>query len=1122
MSIIIFIAVLFVTAIIFPGRAFAFADVAGHWARLDIDLLASHGAIKGYPTGLFLPNNHISRAEFAKVLIVALNKEDEVWALKPVPAVFRDVDVHHWARGYIQLAYELGIVKGHADGNFRPADPIRRAEVAAMLVRALRLEGEQNQMPPYRDAAEIPPWARGAVATASARNLVGGYPDQTFRPEGQATRAEAAAMTSRMLEQMGARYHFFGNLEQTAAGGLQLLMETGIIDLRLNPQTKVYLGRVPGRMADLNRILPRPAYIILAADGTASFIHVPTETMPENAIRLRLAGPGRQVLTSAPGSLWPNGPKSDAGSLAAVFAAPATSPGAAVNSLAVANPLGTVADPSTAANSLAAAAPPSAAASPSAGAPPAAGPGRSLSLTKEEVGAADLAANTGASGRGVVVAVIDTGIDPAHPDFRTQTPTQAKIVDFRDFSGEGLVATQGILTAGQDSYAIGGQQFDLRGLISQGGFFRYGFLEEGRTGIDFNGNRTTTDRFLVVAADPWRAGQYDTVYVDTNGNRSLRDELSMQQFRTTKGYARFPGAGGAPGLAFVVCEINPRGNEVILGFDANGHGTQVAGVIAANGEIRGVAPGAQLLIIKAMDKEGQTNWDQLAQAIRFAADNGARVINLSMANYRDVTAGFNPLTQLVDRITEEKGIVFTIASGNRGPGLASLATPGNARRAIGIGAYITPAMWMEDYGYQVPRETLWYFSSVGPRQDGMMGPTVIAPGSAVTTHPTWMGSNHVLVEGTSIAAAHGAGVVALLLESAARENIAVSPASIRQAIISGARDIKHFSPVEAGAGAIDAAAAWSSLRRLPPRSPILTYTYNRFLGLGEGLYARDFVPGQLSFRMVNQAAESITAFWESTVPWMRAVPRQTLLPPGVEREVRVEYQLPPEPGLYTGLIKGIVPITPGMDIRLMATVVRPYALVKEQNFRQELTSRLEAGQLQRYFFHIPEGTGRVHFNLAVPSVDGRLQGRVRMHLVGPDGQVAFNSDFAGVGPGGTIMHQRVTHALEQPQPGNWEAVVYSSAALSLFGRLDSQYTLSVQASELTPLKPAAPGWLIGVNPRPLTPGKLNHVSLHVRDPRTLHPANTVLEVNGALMEVQGGRLTFPVVPTGNHFEITVR
>ncbi|KKM10746.1 hypothetical protein SY88_11670 [Clostridiales bacterium PH28_bin88] len=381
------------------------------------------------------------------------------------------------------------------------------------------------------------------------------------------------------------------------------------------------------------------------------------------------------------------------------------------------------------------------------------------------------------------------------------------------------------VASGQDSYTIGGQQYNFKRLYSQSGSFYYGFWEEARAGLDLNNNGVTSDRFLVVVTDPWEAGRFDLVYVDTDGDRNLGNEVPLREYRLAQGTASFPGSSGNMGISFVISEIKTGAREVILGFDGNSHGTQVAGVVAANGTVKGVAPGAQLLVIKALDKNGKSDWDKVAEAIRYAAQAGARVINLSLADYRDLTSGYNTLTQLVDKVTEQYGVVFTVAAGNKGPGLASLATPGNARSAIGVGAYISPAMWQEDYGYQVPRETLWYFSSVGPRQDGMMGPTVIAPGGAVSTFPTWKGTGYSLVEGTSIASAHTAGVVALLLDSASRSGLKTSPASIKQAIIAGARPIDHFNPVEAGAGALDGAGAWSKLRHLPVSSPVVTYTY---------------------------------------------------------------------------------------------------------------------------------------------------------------------------------------------------------------------------------------------------------------------------------------------------------
>lgn len=1058
------------TSLLVSGSALAFSDVKGHWAQLDIDLLSSHGVIDGYPNGGFQPQNYVTRAEFAKILIKALGMEEEIWTLETVPAVFRDVGAGHWAKGYIQFAYELGIIRGFDDGSFRPGDYIRRMDMAAMLVRALRVEGQNAVLPAYVDAEQIPDWAQRDIAIASERKLVGGFPDNTFRPRELATRAEAAAMVNRLMEQFGTKYDFYGELESVdgKSGKIGFTLNGQRIELNLSQKAKTYLGGQPARLEDVAKDLPRPALVNLDADGAANFVQVLTVPL-QNSVQLK----------------WY--------SSAAGFDSKVANHARKLEEEVI---------------------------SASSGLAPAS-PGRSLEITKKETGANQLTTLTDADGRGVLVAVIDTGIDPLHPDLQRTSSGSVKVVDFKDFTGEGTVSIRGTLASGQESYTIGGQQYNFKGLYTQSGSFYYGFWEEAIAGVDLNNNASTSDRFLVVVTDPWEAGRYDLVYVDTDGDRNLGNEVPLREYRLAQGTASFQGSSGTRGISFVISEIKTGAREVILGFDGNGHGTQVAGVVAANGTVKGVAPGAQLLIIKALDKNGQADWDKVAEAIRYASQAGAKVINLSLADYRDLTSGYNSLTQLVDKVTEQYGVVFTVAAGNNGPGLASLATPGNARSAIGVGAYISPAMWQEDYGYQVPRETLWYFSSVGPRQDGMMGPTVVAPGSAVSTFPTWKGAGYSLVEGTSIASAHTAGVVALLLDSASRSGLKTSPVSIKQAIIAGARPIDHFNPVEAGAGALDGAGAWSKLRHLPPTSPVVTYTYNRMLGLGEGLYARDFVPGQLSYRMVNQGNEPITVFWETKAPWMQTLPRQTLLPPGISRSVGIEYRVPAEPGLHTGFIKGIVPTTPGMDLRLMATVIQPYLLKEENMYRREISGNLEAGQIRRYFFRIPPGTGRVSFSLRVPLVQGQYDGRVRFYLISPDGQETAMSDYVGLGPEGTVVQGSVTKTVEKPQPGNWEVVVYSSAALSLFGRDSSSYRLVVQLDQVTEKGGVKPPWIIGVVPRDLVPGKLAYVTLQVRDPQALRPVDTVLEIDGRVMEVRSGQVTFPVTPSSKDITINI-
>ena len=162
-------------------------DISGHWASDNISKLVALGAINGYPDSSFKPNNTITRAEFATVLVKAFKLEN-----KGGNKVFADT-AKHWAKDYIATAAANGIVSGYDAATFGPDDLITREQMAVMIVKVAKPAPAAGEIQ-FADSGSISEWASEAIATATENGIIKGYPDNTVRPLGSATRAEAVTV----------------------------------------------------------------------------------------------------------------------------------------------------------------------------------------------------------------------------------------------------------------------------------------------------------------------------------------------------------------------------------------------------------------------------------------------------------------------------------------------------------------------------------------------------------------------------------------------------------------------------------------------------------------------------------------------------------------------------------------------------------------------------------------------------------------------------------------------------------------------------------------------------------------------------------------------------------------
>ncbi len=174
-----------------------FRDVApDHVFAGYIESLKDEGLVGGYPDGRFGINDHLLRAQFAKIVTGAVGfhtQEDE----RPSHSCFSDVPPDgEYPHDFVEEAAHRGIVKGRPDGTFGPFDRITRAQLAVMVVRAAegRLEVPATLDPGFSDMGNLSAEFKEAIAIAKHNGILGGYSDGTYRPHDYATRGQMAKM----------------------------------------------------------------------------------------------------------------------------------------------------------------------------------------------------------------------------------------------------------------------------------------------------------------------------------------------------------------------------------------------------------------------------------------------------------------------------------------------------------------------------------------------------------------------------------------------------------------------------------------------------------------------------------------------------------------------------------------------------------------------------------------------------------------------------------------------------------------------------------------------------------------------------------------------------------------
>jgi len=472
-------------------------------------------------------------------------------------------------------------------------------------------------------------------------------------------------------------------------------------------------------------------------------------------------------------------------------------------------------------------------------------------------------------GRGIIVGILDTGVDPNAIGLQVTSEGKPKVIDIIDCSGSGDVKLGDLQAPSDDGtlksfggrvikinpkwnnptnlYRVGIKNaFELypKGLISR-------VKEERKKKTTLEINRleaelqklmsTISDNDTSESAEDLRAelaqlramekdfqdpgplydcltfhdGERYQAVIDTSETGDMSNSNTMTDYNYFYQIGRF---SDIDALNYGV-HIYEEGSILSIVVDAGAHGSHVAGIVSAfhpsQPELNGIAPGCQIVSLKIGDTRlgSMETGVGLTRAIIEAKNKGCHIINLS---YGEATTWDNVghFIRIADEMVNKHGIIFVASAGNNGPALSTVGAPGGTTSSIiSVGAYCTKSLM--DVAYSMPKlmpETNYTWSSVGPTLDGDIGVSIMAPGGAITSVPTWTLNRNQLMNGTSMSSPNACGCITLLLSAALQSNIPMKPFVVRRAVENSAKIVDNVDILGQGHGLIQVENAWELLK----------------------------------------------------------------------------------------------------------------------------------------------------------------------------------------------------------------------------------------------------------------------------------------------------------------------
>ncbi|MGH9940379.1 MAG: S8 family serine peptidase [Blastocatellia bacterium] len=699
-------------------------------------------------------------------------------------------------------------------------------------------------------------------------------------------------------------------------------------------------------------------------------------------------------------------------------------------------------------------------------------------------------------GRGVTVAMIDTSIDLLLPELQTATtldgqPTrkiadvlcaEPSAIDPDDHPGdlssyvkvsmpEQVTGSGGKFTYQEESYTA-----------PAAGRYRIGSLDERVSGpagdLNRDGNPPGSRRLFAAL---WEESA-NTVWVDTNQNRSFADEKAMTDYPARHDVGVFgsdnPATPVRETVGFTV-RTDARRKLVFIFPGYGEHGSGVSGGAFGKsffgGRINGVAPEAQIVSVPFSGPLGGVTHALIESLIVAVKHPQVDLVTMQAGLVMTFNDGGSALSTICNRLVRKYQKPIFVSGGNYQGGVGYVIESAAASEVMTVGSYIHRETSRVNRGVASARDdNVDGYSPSGPRRDGGFKPDILALTQSLSTYPGFLPGysrlaayalppGYSVYGGTSTAAPMAAAAAALLISAAKQSGVKYDAQRLRWAIKSSARYLPGIGAYEQGPGLFQIGAAWEALRRAPSsveitsRAPINAdlSQYLRTPGEGPGIYEREgWAAGQtgqrtITFTRATGPADAITYRLRWTGNDGTFSSAETISLP-LNQPVPLSIKISPRaPGIHSAILNLDEPGGARAVYQALNTVVAAEQLTAANGFAVTREAEAEWMTSYVYSFNVPA-------NAAALKVEARItRGNVMPFLAQPSG-AGFH--ILARRPAPSTAYQTGgswSRVIPAPAPGVWQLMVANNNS-------DSQADVAVRSRAAFTLTAA----VLGARPSP--------------------------------------------------------